>query len=169
MSKKQLPSIKRTLKTFILDEDAKVIDKTATKLAILASFMAINTILNSHDANAKGHGNHTNHNNDVNADGSIETEIHAGNNPMEPEIDKIAGKSVLTYHGNHYNHGDESGSYNILKGVFAGFGGFLLQALSITDGVQDWVYDREAPDIIDFGVDYVIPDFILKSLEDEQE
>ncbi|NCC71479.1 hypothetical protein EOM09_07945 [bacterium] len=66
---KKLPSIKKSLKSFILEEDAKIIDKTATKIAITISFLSLNLISNLDDANAKGHCNHANHNNYVGHEG----------------------------------------------------------------------------------------------------
>ncbi len=64
--KKQLPKAKKSLKTFILEEDAKIIDKTASKIAITASFVALSVAVNADDANAcRKHGNHSNHSNNV--------------------------------------------------------------------------------------------------------
>ncbi len=73
---KKLPTIRKSLKSFILEEDAKVIDKTATKVAIAASFMAFNFAANLDDANAKGHCNHTNHSNHIfHEEGEVSAEL----------------------------------------------------------------------------------------------
>ncbi|MDA3855897.1 MAG: hypothetical protein PF569_06545 [Candidatus Woesearchaeota archaeon] len=106
--KKQLPQVKKSLKTFILDDDAKVIDKAATKIALTSSFMAITIIANSNDAHA-GHSNHTNHANNLNAPENFGTDYHGGNNPLDAVLNGIEEKGVDTLHSNHYNHQNVSG------------------------------------------------------------
>ncbi len=122
---KKLPEIKKSLKSFILEEDAKVIDKTALKVALTASFLAINFAINSDDANAKGHSNHTNHNNNIAQHSLTGTSTGCGvsyNKELSNENDNaitkifycqgqsmdvtVPEKAVATAHGNHYNHID---------------------------------------------------------------
>jgi len=117
--KKTLPKIKKSLKSFILEEDAKVIDKTTTKIALTASFLAISTILNSDDANAKGHHNHSDHTNVIAHEDNGAGE-NLGNDLDETKITTITAadktvnievppKQVTSAHGNHYNHANGSG------------------------------------------------------------
>lgn len=106
---KQLPQPKKSLKTFILEDDAKITDKTAAKITITTAFLAINIAAASQDANAKGHSNHSDHANNLNVDSDYGTGYHIGNNPSEVDINSIQDKSVLSAHGNHYNHSDASG------------------------------------------------------------
>jgi hypothetical protein len=117
--KKALPKISKSLKSFILDEDAKVIDKTATKIAISASFLALSTILNSDDANAKGHSNHSDHSNYLKnsklTDDGLVNYFDADNTKSFNDRGfayefEMTGKSVNALHGNHYNHSDGGGS-----------------------------------------------------------
>ena len=116
--KKPLPKIKKSLKSFILDEDAKVIDKTATKIAISASFLAFSALINSDDANAlfgshKNHSNHSNHLKDIEDDLLNEFDTNqtrtfsAKGHAFDVEM---TNKSVSAAHGNHYNHVDGGGS-----------------------------------------------------------
>lgn len=115
--KKKLPQTKKTLKSFILEEDAKIIDKTATKVALTASFLAASFALSAEDVNAKGHANYTEHNNFV---------YHEGNDPalgndLSEEVSrsysnkgfgttvKVEGKEVASVHGNHFNHTNSQG------------------------------------------------------------
>lgn len=136
--KKELPKAKKSLKTFILDEDAKIIDKTATKIAITASFMAISMMANAQDANAKGHSNHSNHQNMLNAPNNYGTGIHGGNNPLDVETNQITEKNVETYHNNHYNHQDASGGYG---GFGAIIGAIVAVALTwVTGGASLAMY-----------------------------
>jgi len=73
----KLPQLKKSLKSFILEEDAKIIDKNATKIAITTSFLALNLMGNIDDVSAWGHSSHNNHNNhlfqpsDLNSDDNI--------------------------------------------------------------------------------------------------
>ncbi len=99
--RKELPKVKKSLKTFIIEEDAKVIDKTATKIAIMSSFASISFLANVDDVNAKGHGSHTNHKNDLNSVDFKLEEDTAGN---DVEISEAS-------HANHYNHQNDSGGY----------------------------------------------------------
>jgi hypothetical protein len=149
MKGKELPKPKKSLKSFILEEDAKVMDKTATKLAITASFLAINFLAHADDANAKGHKNHSNHQNNVNAPNNYDTGIHAGNNPTtEPANEEVLpAKSIETWHANHYNHTD-GGSY----GVFD-FG--------------SWYDSGPSGQTLDEG-DYRMSEEVLRKLEQEE-
>jgi hypothetical protein len=115
---KKLPQVKKGLKDFILNEDAQVIDRTATKIAITATFIGVNFMLNAEDANAKGHSDHSNHQNNLNAPQNYETGIHGGTNPMGVEVNNISDKSVETMHNNHYNHQDADGGQ---MGMMLGF------------------------------------------------
>ena len=94
--KKELPKIKKSLKTFIMEDDAKVIDKTATKIAIMSSFTSLGFLANVDDVNAKGHGSHTNHKNELN---SIDFKDEG-----DVEVSEAS-------HANHYNHQNGSGGY----------------------------------------------------------
>lgn len=109
--KKNLPQPKKTLKTFILENDAKITDKTAAKITITTAFIAINIAALSHDANAKGHSNHNSHQNRLNVEYDYGTGYHVGNNFYETEYSPtgIPSKSVQSAHGNHYNHSNGGG------------------------------------------------------------
>lgn len=61
--KKELPKIKKSLKSFIIEEDAKVMDKTATKVALAVTFASLTFLDSVDDVNAKGHSNHYHKNN----------------------------------------------------------------------------------------------------------
>ncbi|MFW6285863.1 MAG: hypothetical protein ACOC16_01695 [Nanoarchaeota archaeon] len=143
MLKDNLPKPKKNLKSFILEEDAKVMDKAATKIAITASFLAISALANTQDANAKGHGNHTNHQNDVNAPLHGGTGIHAGTNPTDNITHKVESKSIETWHANHYNHTDGSG--NSVTGNGGGGSGIDLK-----------------------DQDYVVPEAVLRELKEKE-
>ncbi len=99
---KKLPQLKRGLKDFILDEDAKVMDKAATKIAITSSFIAINMLANADEANAKGHKNHSQHQNRVNADYYISEDCDYKGLPdnatipddVEDSEDNLSGSSI---------------------------------------------------------------------------
>ena len=138
--KRELPKPSRSLKSFVLDEDAKVIDRTATKVAITASFIAINLLANADDANAKGHKNHSDHQNNVNAPNNFGTGIHGGNNPTEFVVNNITDKAVETWHSNHYNHTDAGGGQGMLGSILgavavaaaaSGVGGAFAATLSV--------------------------------------
>ena len=113
---KKLPKFKKSLKSFILDEDAKVIDKTAVKIAITVSFLGVHFLTNIEDANAgSSHANYNEHNN------HLKTVEDGLNNPTDNEVVNqfnikgytlkadITGKSAGSVHGNHYNHTDGEG------------------------------------------------------------
>ena len=121
---KALPKPKKTLKTFILENDAKIVDKTSAKIVITTSFITINMIANSSDANAQGHKNSTTHGNNLNTIHDFgETQYHVGNNFHElgdtdvtdndgseiNTITEIPPKTLQTVHANHYNHKDGGG------------------------------------------------------------
>lgn len=114
---KSLPQPKKSLKSFILEDDAKITDKTAAKITITTAFLAINIAAASHDANAKGHSNHNSHANNLNVANDYGTGYHIGNNPTEANVNSIEDKSVLTAHGNHYNHSDGGGGQGIGLGA----------------------------------------------------
>ena len=129
--KKELPKVKKTLKSFILNEDAKVIDKTTIKVALVGSFMAFSLIASSEDVHAGKHKSHTDHNNHVFHESEIDENIISGKTSVQ-KIDnlnnegtetitttrtvagvtrdiEVQGKSVASAHGNHYNHADGKG------------------------------------------------------------
>lgn len=131
---KKLPIIKKSIKSFILGEEAKIIDKSVTKIAITSSFLAINMVGNFEDANAQGHKNHTNHSNYVGreddspldeqsaggVDGIFQSDDLGNDNEDTKNVPfnalgrtyniEVLGKSVKSVHGNHYNHSDGSSS-----------------------------------------------------------
>jgi hypothetical protein len=122
--KPQLPKPKKNLKSFILEEDAKLIDKTAIRIASTLTLLAIG-ITQIDDANAGGskpsHNNHTNHGNDIYHEGDY-TQAKAGatqdeelgNDGNEIVEKTYAGgmevnpKEVASSHSNHYNHENSS-------------------------------------------------------------
>lgn len=130
--KRELPKIKKTLKSFILDEDAKVINKTSSKVALTISFLAFNFLTNIDNAHAQGHGDHSNHENHIFKEGN--EGVVSGSDPMihekanllnldnksvavnlqvqgyGPSAQEIPTKSITSAHGNHYNHADGGGS-----------------------------------------------------------
>ncbi|NQZ85693.1 MAG: hypothetical protein HRU03_08295 [Nanoarchaeales archaeon] len=88
--KKELPKIKKSLKSFIIEEDAKVIDKTATKIALSISLSLV--FLDSiDDVNAKGHGSHLNHQNIL--DSGDFKQVRSGEETIE--VTEVT-------HSNHY-------------------------------------------------------------------
>ena len=130
---KKLPNPKKTLKSFILDEDAKVINKTTSKIALSISFLAFNFLTNIDNAHAQGHSDSNTHNNHIFKEGlnngtskSGSTTIHErvellnklkdGQNTnlqvkgYGPSSQNIPAKSITAAHGNHYNHADGGGS-----------------------------------------------------------
>ncbi len=121
----ELPKPKKTLKSFILEEDAKIIDKTAISIAAGLTLVAFG-LSEIDDANAGGgskpsHNNHTNHANDTyhegdytqNAGGATQDE-QLGNDGDEVVTKSYAGgmeinpKEVASSHSNHYNHENSS-------------------------------------------------------------
>jgi len=94
--KKQLPQIKKSLKSFIIGEDAKVIDKTTTKIALLVTFSSLSFMSNISDVNAKGHGSHARHKNDLDIE--------------DFKIDEENEFFSESIHANHYNHKDGGGN-----------------------------------------------------------
>lgn len=192
---KKLPQVKKGLKEFILDEDAKVIDKTATKISIMATFLAINFLGNTDDANAKGHSNHSNHQNILNAPENAGTGIHGGTNPVEVGVNQIPAKSVETMHANHYNHQDQSGGGQSGMGMLigavvavaaaaAGPGGAGLALAAVNWGatalvaaggalvggaVMSGMGGDDSGGDIDAGSPHQVPESILRALEEEEE
>lgn len=130
--KKKLPQVKKKFISFIKEEDAKVIDQTASKIAIIGSISALNFLINAEEVNAKGHCNHSNHANLVkthtddprllNTDENdlsfqlinVETGIQVcGRRPtFSTQTITMPGKSVGAVHANHFNH------INYKKGLF---------------------------------------------------
>ena len=153
----KLPQLKKSLKSFILDEDAKVIDKSVVKIALTTSFIAINLLTNMEDGNAgwgDKHANHSNHGNAINAPYNYETGLHGGNNPEEVINNDIEAKSIETVHNNHYNHSDESSSY-FDSVIDWSFGGFLSD-----DVWNEYNVDTEKLTLSD------IPKVISKEIQD---
>lgn len=108
MRKKQLPKIKKSLKTFILEEDAKVIDKSAIKVATFVTFLGLNFASHLEEANAGLFSKHTDHNDHANMLNTDSSGLHNGINPNEENIQDLEKKAITTAHGNHYNHSNES-------------------------------------------------------------
>ncbi len=104
MVKKSLPKVKKSLKSFILEEDAKVIDKSMVKIAVVTSFAGIMIIDSIDDANALFSDKYDKHchNNELNVI-SNKTNIQ-GINPNDAKSGGLTGKSITTVHGNHFNH-----------------------------------------------------------------
>lgn len=135
---KKLPQLKKSLKSFILEEDAKVIDESAVKIAIVASFMAVNIVGNIDDVSAWpwSHKDHHNHNNHIFEPGELDliSSDSTGNgidiyslknlnnlnstNSIENAVSAngftienpiIPRKSILIAHANHYNQSGHGG------------------------------------------------------------
>ena len=129
-----LPKPKKSLKSFILDEDAKVMNKTTTKIALITSFLAINFLLSTHNVNAHGHHHdHNEHNNNIYKAGTTGTKSGSANvhessdllnklnvsEPMKIKHSPLPPKSISSVHGNHFNHSDgkSSGFSDVVKEV----------------------------------------------------
>lgn len=111
--KKKLPQIRKDLKNFILDEDAKVINKSATKIAITVTAFALSFSIGLKNVMA---GGHTDHINKVLT--SEDGLINFGENEIKRDINvykyngertfndaaTIPPKSAKVVHANHYNH-----------------------------------------------------------------
>jgi len=112
--KKELPKPKKTLKTFILEEDAKIIKKSVTKIALMITSFAI----------ISGCSKHTNHANysilptddfsEYSEIGVVTKDPELTNENIDNEIMtysksgrtiqvEIAGKGVGAVHANHFN------------------------------------------------------------------
>lgn len=109
--KKALPKIKKSLKSFILNEDAKVIDKTFVKVALTASFITTMAISQIDEANAEGHSDSLSHNNNLyiydkpyGYNGGVVNFNEYLFNPTEQIKDNIAAKSINAIHNNVINH-----------------------------------------------------------------
>ncbi len=63
--KKPLPKIKKSVKSFILEEDAKLMDKSASKVALSAAFLSSMALINVEVGNAGlfSHSDHSDHSN----------------------------------------------------------------------------------------------------------
>lgn len=117
---KELPKPKKNLKSFILGEEAKIMDKAISKIAISASFISLGFLLNTDDAHAKGgghssHSNYYEHANHVYHEGKDQDLGNDGNTTIQrnyPEGLKIEvqPKEVASGHANHYNHTNGSSS-----------------------------------------------------------
>ena len=127
--KKKLPSLKKSLKSFILEEDAKIIDKAVIKTSVVISFASLSSlVILSSDVEAfwKRHNNHLHTNNviqgfvlDALNKRVVGSDVHlredflnlnsTENNPslvasgQSINLD-IPSKSVAAMHGNHFNH-----------------------------------------------------------------
>lgn len=175
--KHKLPQSKKSLKSFILDDDANVIDKAATKIALTSSFMALTIIANSNDAHA-GHKDHDDHNNNLNAPENFGTGYHGGNNPLDAVVNGIQPKGVDTLHSNHFNHqdasGGESGIAMIIGAVvavvvaFVTVGAGLVVAGAIGAAAGSFVTTTPGTDYISTGDPYYVPEEILVQLQDEE-
>ena len=106
MDKKSLPKVKKSLKSFILEEDAKVMDKSMIKIAVVASF-AGTMMLGFSGCGDDGNSSHWNHENQLNVqkNNPSEGDIHHGINPTDNSYQNLVKKSVTTTHANHFNNG----------------------------------------------------------------
>jgi len=172
--KKKLPVVKKGIKSFILDEDAKVIDSTFSKIAITTGFLAANFLINLEDSNAgffRKHVDNYIHNNSLNAPCDSGTGIHGGNNPTDIVVNNVSNETVETMHANHYNHQNGKtlrGGANFLRFVGIVMSGGLL---AIPDAIavnNDW-YGKVEGGSIDTGTPKVMPEGLLKVLEYEEE
>jgi hypothetical protein len=59
--KRKLPSIKKSLIDFVTKEDAKVMDKAFTKIALIGTAISFGALDEVHAADHYNHGNHTNY------------------------------------------------------------------------------------------------------------
>lgn len=174
--KKQLVQVKKNLKSFILDDDAKVIDKAATKVAITSAFMALTILGNSNNAHAWDHSNHTNHQNNLNAPENGATQIHAGNNPLNIGVNDVPEKSVLSAHSNHYNHNNDDGyelaspstwfSGSYIEMQWKAIAGSSLFLNALQQDVHDYFEENNIEDLIT-GTPYIVPEEILKELDED--
>ena len=123
---KKLPKPKKNLKNFILGEDAKIIDKTVTKVALTITLGAF-TISGVYAGGGGGVNYYTHSNHLVMEDGIVpsgQTTIHPDPNlgndsdsDYQTVIDAggktlnvdVPAKTVQTIHGNHYNHTNGGG------------------------------------------------------------
>ena len=201
MNKSQLPQIKKSLKTFILEEDAKIIDKSAVKVTMIMAFMAANIAYNMHSGNAffSKHEDHADHQNNLNTANPLGTNLHRGTNPTYAEVNSIPEKSVLTAHGNHYNHVNEESqnmgmmlmiAFAIAGAAIGGFGlmgitqfgtqigGFALGSGATGAGVGagagaiagSLLDDDASGTPIDAGIQFEIsPDILLELHQENQE
>ncbi len=133
---KKLPKPEKNLKSFILGEDAKIIDKTVVKVALTASLIAFAFVDSFQDVNAGGgHSNHDNHTNHLAIDEknnsnflsgvkeqgatvhknpnfgndnttNYKTELNVEGKTLKIDVDP---KTVQTNHGNHFNHSNGGG------------------------------------------------------------
>lgn len=113
--KKQLPKLKKSLKSFILEEDAKIINKSVTKIALMVTAF---TILGGCDDDHKHHGNYYAH---PQNEGGILSD--SGGKIIDPELSnegdegynkvyvkegktvtlEVPAKGGVVAHANHYN------------------------------------------------------------------
>jgi len=117
---KELPKVKKSLKSFILNEDAKVIDKTTIKIALVASVIAFHSFDQIEIVNAG-----MRHSNSILTPSEVDERISCGKrcniynikdlnnqksdsidvlNPTNNKMMELQGKSVASSHANHYNH-----------------------------------------------------------------
>ena len=129
MVKAELPKIKKNIKSFILEEDGKVIDKSAAKVAISVSLISAGVIIHTEDVNAQGsshtdemqHRNHLFEPGEYNFDngGRHGSEKLLNLNEEEDDVTLsgsgvsenviLPAKSFTSAHGNHYIHANGSG------------------------------------------------------------
>lgn len=120
--KKKLPQLKKKFVSFLKEEDAQVIDKTASKIAIISSIASISFLVNIDDANAYGHSScrHTNHTNAI-TDPLVNFEDQPIKKVIEHRGDSNCGRSkswtreiqvpektVQSVHFNHNNYTKKS-------------------------------------------------------------
>ena len=64
--KKRLPKLKKTVTSFLVEEDAKLMSKSASRIALSTAMMSSMILINLEEGNAiHDHSDHKNHSNDV--------------------------------------------------------------------------------------------------------
>lgn len=118
MSKKKLPKIKKTVSSFVTNEDAKVMNKTATKLAVSSTFIVSVILINAEGGNALfSHSNHEEHSNvayvhNIGREGLDVDSSRADKSVFSVNFDLFASEeaTVSNTHSNHIDHSN-SGSF----------------------------------------------------------
>lgn len=126
--KKPLPKIKKSVKSFILEEDAKLMNKSASKVALSAAFLSSMALFNVEVGNA-GFFSHTDHSDHSNA---LITQT-----PYSPfdELNNLDSKSSqITF---DYETGKDLRGYNYETGTWSEYAevktdSILLPAKSVT-------------------------------------
>jgi hypothetical protein len=115
MTKKELPKVRKSFKSFLKEEDAKLIDKSMSKVALTLTFASISALFTLSDVHAKGasHTNSTSHGNALSSLGTESDMVNNAENVTTKTLPSATGgtfsedlpsKSVTSVHSNHYNH-----------------------------------------------------------------